>query len=666
MNIGVLIVAGIILFVVALGFTIAATKYLGAKRKLSEKQKFQSYNKRFRFYYDFVLTRQMFRKIYTQVASLAVYNFLEARLVTVQFYEKALKSALIIFVIGFIGLGDLISGIVLMLFAFIMVNTIVAKRIDNVNFECLKATSKLILSMRECYTRLRNVPDAISEAQCPKILQRQVDTIYLICTATDAKDRLNRFYEECPNRIIRTLATTCYIRADAGEDDEAGNSPFKQALGLIKDEVDQEVRRLINQRLMFDSLDKLPFIPIFLYPPIRIFYTSMISATAAVFESSTGYIIKLIVIVACFISYYMLSTMNNASVARTDDRLLILVNMLNNSKVEKFAKTLVPKNFKKRYELKKKIDGCLSQKTPEYVYFEKLAFGVSLFVTSIVFSIIIVISARNAVYNSLASPVMSVELTYTAEEEKKTREYDKAVLAMETCPSLEELKAGFEDIFKKATTMDIETQAERLANKYSTYHNTKFRWWFAFIYIACFFLGRLIPDLLLELRAKLVKSEAELDVLQLQTIIAILMDTNLDTMTVIYWLAKSSDIHKDVLTYCYHEYVRDAHYALEHLKSKSAIAEFSAMCDKLITTIHQVTLKEAFEDLIAERDNTMKIREVVQMEALKSKRNLAGPIATMPMMVWLAVVFLLPIGIVAVRSATNMLGNLTAVQNMSG
>ena len=82
------------------------------------------------------------------------------------------------------------------------------------------------------------------------------------------------------------------------------------------------------------------------------------------------------------------------------------------------------------------------------------------------------------------------------------------------------------------------------------------------------------------------------------------------------------------------------------------------MCDKLITTIFQVTLAEAFEDLISERDNTMKIREAVQLEDLKKKRNIAGPIATFPMIVWMVAVFILPIGIVAVKSAISMLGQL--------
>lgn len=657
MKLWVLIVL-VLLFAAALfAILYMSTTYLQRQKRMSERQKFQKYNKRFRFYYDFVLTRQTFRKIHGQIGGLSVYNFMEARVMTVKFYERSMLSAVVMFLIGFIGLGDLVSGIVLMMFSSVMLNTTVNKRIDDVNFSCLKSTSQLLLSIRECYTRVRNVPDAINDAKCPTLLQRTVDNIYLICTANDAQERLNRFYQECPNRILRTLATTCYIRSDTGEED-LDHSPFKDGLGLIKDEVDMEVRRQVNQRLMFNALDKLPFIPLFLYPLIKMFYVNMISATAAVFESAVGYVIKLVVVLTCFACYYVLSTMNNASVARTDDRLLSLVHLMQNHKIERFARTLVIRNNKKRLALEKKLDGCISQKDIQYFYFEKFVFSFVVCVASIIFSIMITISARSSVYNSLAASTMSVTLTYTPEQEKLVREYDAQVLAMDACPSEEELTDRFQDIFVKGSSLVIESQVQRIKDKYRNYHNLHYHWWYAFIYIACWFAGWFIPNILLGLRAKLVKSEAELDVLQLQTIIAILMDTNLDTLSVIYWLAKSSDIHKDILTFCYHEYVRDPEMALTRLRKKSAIPEFSSMCDKLITTIHQVTLKEAFEDLIAERDNTMKVREVVQLDALKSKRNLAGPIATAPMMVWMVAVFIVPLAIVAVKSAISMLGNL--------
>lgn len=650
----VLVVAGVIFFI----FLFFSAVALSRAKRMSENQKLQKYNKRFRFYYDFVLSRQLFRKIYEQLSSLSVYTMLECRMQTVRFFERSLFAAAALFVVGFIGLGDLVSGIVLLMFAYVMINTTVSSRIDAVNFTTLKDMSKMLQSIRECYTRVRNVPDALNDAECSPLLARQKAEIYLICTANNAQERLNEFYRTCPNRIMRTLATTCYIRTDAGEDSANGYSPFKQAIGLIKDEVDMEVFRQTNQKLMFNTLDKLPFVPLFLYPPIKMFYTNMISATASVFDSGVGFIIKLAVVLSCFVSYYILSTINNASVARTDDRMLFLVKAMYHSNVQKFARTLVPKEDKKKHKLKDKLDGCLSSKTIDYFYLEKFTYSVAILVLGIIFSIIILFSARHSIYNSLSSSTMSVTLTYTSEQEKWTREFDAQVLAMDSVPDDDYLTEQFKAAFPKGSSVEIEAHVDRIKQKYDNYHSLHFKWWYCFIYIVCMVLGWMTPDILLRLRVKLVQSESEMDVLQLQTIIAILMDTSLDTLSVLYWLSKSSDIHKDIISYCFHEYVRDPDTALINLKLKSANPEFTAMCDKLRTTCYQVTLAEAFEDLIAERDNMMKTREKVQLYALQSKRNIAGPISTAPMIVWMVAVFILPIGIVAARSAVTMLGQL--------
>lgn len=661
MSLPVLIIMGVGILLVVVVFVYSAMTFQVRKKRMSEKQRVSGYLKRFRFYYDFVLSRGTFRKIYQQINSLSVYTMVEARITTVQFFERSLFSGVILFVIGFIGLGDIISGVVLMMFAYVMLNTTVNKRIDDVNFKTLKDISAFILSVRECYTRVRNVPDAINDAKCSSLLQRQVNEIYLIVTATDGAERLDRFYQTCPNRTLRTFATTCYVRADSGEDDlpPGKESPFKQSIGLIKDEVDMEVRRQINQRLMFGTLDKLPFVPLFMYPPIVIFYKNMISATAAVFDSSIGYVIKLAVVLACFVCYYILSTINNPSIARMDDRILAIAKLMQEHvNVRRFARRLVVRKWKVRHELQIKLDGCISQKTLPYFYLEKTIMAFTLMVVSLVFTVIILISAKNATYNSIVAATMSATLTYTREQEIQTLAYDHAVCAMEVCPTEEELRSEFERIFPKYSTIEIDAQIERLQNKHKTYRALTFKWWFAFIGIGCWFVGYNIPNMLLKLRVKMVASESEMDVLQLQTIIAVLMDTNLDTFQVIYWLSKSSDIHKDILTFCYHEYVRDPEMALRRLRDRTPSAEFSSMCDKLITTISQVTLAEAFEDLVGERTNTMKVREVVQLEQLKSKRNLAGPVAMAPMMVWMVAVFILPIGIVAVRSAISMLGQL--------
>ena len=152
-----------------------------------------------------------------------------------------------------------------------------------------------------------------------------------------------------------------------------------------------------------------------------------------------------------------------------------------------------------------------------------------LLVVSMIFTVIILFSAKKATYDSIVAATMSATLTYTKQQEIQTLEYDHQVVHM------------------KYSTIELDAQVERLTSKYKTYNALTYKWWFAFIGIACWFVGYNIPNMLLKLRIKMVASEAEMDVLQLQTIIAVLMDTNLDTFQVIYWLSKSSDIHKKIV-----------------------------------------------------------------------------------------------------------------------
>ena len=63
-------------------------------------------------------------------------------------------------------------------------------------------------------------------------------------------------------------------------------------------------------------------------------------------------------------------------------------------------------------------------------------------------------------------------------------------------------------------------------------------------------------------------------------------------------MEKNSSVHQHALRYCYHEYASDPELALNRLKSKSTVAEFHHMCDKLITTIHHISVKEVFADFV--------------------------------------------------------------------
>lgn len=651
------VVTLLVIFVTLFLSIMSTAVYLTKRKKVTQHEMFVKYNRRYNFYYDFALTRKLFRKVYAQVTNLAVYNFMEARVQTVRFFERSLAIAGGVFVITLVAYQDIIAGLLIFLFAVVLLNSTISKRIDDVNYQGYVAISKLCSSLMEAYTRVRNVPDAINQCNPPKILEIMVEKIYLICTAKDGEERLTQFFQENQNRELRTIAVTCYLRNDIGEDPSKG-SPFKQALRLIKDEVDAEVLRQLNMRIMFRSLEYLPFIALVCYPIIKFILTRIIPATSSTFVSPLGYALQLILILVVLVCYYILSTMNNASVARVDDRFDFITQLLYHDNVRKFARSLMPKDFKKRDKLQDKINGCLSSKNLQYIALEQFVLSCVFTVVTVLLTIVVLISSRRIAYNSLMDTSMTTTLTYTAQQQQAVLEYQHAWMKYEISPADSDVIEFLQSTFPKITTMETDSHLKRLHSAVDTYHSITFKWYFAFLFMAAWFIGRYTSIFLLNLRAKLVQSEAELDVLQLQTIIAILMDTPLDTLGVIYWLSESSDIHKDILTYCYHEYTRDPELALSRLKDQSAIAEFSDMCDKLKTTIAQVTLSEAFEDLVVDRANTMAIRNTVQMDSLRKKRSTASPIAKAPMMVWLVTCFILPIVMVALQTATSTLGNL--------
>ena len=630
-------------------------------RRLSWHRRFAVMGARFDFYLNFIPTRNTFTNIYKRVSDLSIYNYLEIRYQSVAFFEGALKPAAFVFVVALFGFGDLLSATLAFLYAIIAVTADVNKSLDKINAEEVNQISVLIGRMRENYTRTRSVSASVSEVKIPTIIERQVNQIYKMLTTVDGDKQLSAFCEHTPNRIMRTLATTCYLRNDSGDDNSGIGATFNDALALIKDEVDAERIRLFQQRVMFSTIERLPMIPLVMYPVIVAAYGKIIPATKGVFDSFWGYLIKIAILLVSLICFYLLTTINNSSIASVDDRIHAYVDLLRRPEVMAFAKTLVPKNYKKWRELKDKLAHCLSSKSMEYFYFEKFMNMCIFFVASIIMSIFITQMSKQSVYNSTQAASMMSTFTPTTDQQKSLKAIDDELMASPEPPDDSNglLTMRLHGILAGASDMDIEAQVDRITTKYNTYHSLHFWWWYALIYGVAGFLGWQSSDWLLKLRVSMVNDEAVRDVLQLQTIIAILMNTQLDTLAVIYWMKRSADIHRLVLSDCFNEYPRNPERSIQHMAFQSAIPEFTALCEKLKSTVFDTSLFEAFQDLIQDRASILRMRSIQQEDELKKKRAQASPIAKAPMSVWMVMCFILPIIVVAANSAVTMFKNLS-------
>ena len=629
------------------------------KRKGGSTKDFASYNKKFKFLSDNFFTRSSFKSVVDQVSRLSIYNFMEVRIVSVKFYTRTLLMSLALLIVGAVLTKDLMPTIIIAVYAMVMRNVLIFKRIEDVTYALLKQFSTSLSSIYECYTKTHDVAESIAQCSRGSYLIKPFEEIYNILTAVDGEEKLNEFYSTSPFRLLRTLATASYLMNDEGDvKNNKDQYAYQEALLLIKNEVDDETRKMLKQRTLFQSLEYLPLAPIFAIGPLQSFFMSTIPGTSIVYQGMIGYLFRILVVLASFIAYYIITTINRNMAVRSDDRMEIIDILLHNKKFKKLVASVTPKKVKITTAVQQRLFGALSSKDIPYVYASKLISSTIGFVFTVLALLIMTASAKEFAYTNVRSLSFTGGTDLTPQEEEKLFAFDCGYMDSPYVPSESEVAAAIQSILPKATEMDRIEQAQRVIKKYKTYHSIHYNWWYLLIAyvvaIACWF----IPEGQIALRKYLVKAEAEEDVLQMQTLIAILMFTPLDTLDVLYWLEKNSVVHKDALLYAYHEYPSDAETALNRLKSKSAVPEFHQMCDKLLSTVAEVSLQDAFPDLISQREHTMKMRETIQLHAIEKKRRLASPISLTPLVLLVIGLVIAPIGLLGYQEFVNTLGNL--------
>ena len=638
---------------VALSLLIAMIYALTATKKRSAYQNFSKYNKRFNMYNDFVFTRRRFRQIYSQIAELSIYTFEEARVVTVKTFRKSLLYVVIICGGTWLLFRDFISFIIIGFTAMIMLDTIVYSSINTIQDNMTIAIKRLLPSITDAYKNYNNIPDALRNARVPKILKLRIDSIIDVVTATDGQSKLIVFDQETPNRVLQMLAKACYLHNNSGED-ATGHSPFKESIRMIQDEVNIAYIVQTKRNMLFKTLKWLPIITMMFNGVLRIIMPLVMSATRSYYETPISYVCTIITLIISVVCYYIVYTINNPTVAATDDRIGFVLKIWQIPAVTRFSKKLIPNTFKKRHQMQTKLKGCVSSKTLEYWYFEQLMFGIVAVVVSFIATFFILFTAKDAISNGLSTGSMTSIISYTAVEEQKMLEYDHYLLELDALPDQATITKEVRKIMPKLTSSDLEAQVNRIVKKYQLYHNLSFKWQFAFIYIGMFFVGIGLSRYLLNLRASLVKSEAETDVLQMQTMIAILMNTNLDLHDVLYWLMHTSVIFKNALVDAYYTYWRDPYAALRTLSEQSTYPEFINMCERLKNCIDRTTIADSFSDLLADRKVTLEVRQMSELNALSQKRSKAGTIAMIPVIPLLVFSLLFPIGYCVIQTVKSM------------
>jgi len=601
------------------------------------------------------ITRSSLLSLYTRLAELSIYDSTSIIVVSMKLYVTS--NVIFVFVMLFATLlfKDIFYVLIYILLAVVLKGTFIDKKLDKLHLKMYYQFSEALSSLRQQFMRLGSVPDALLECDVKDLVELPIRTIHEILISSEIETKLEEFYATSPLKVIQTLAGVCYAIHEQGDTRlPGGESSFVNAMSMLSSEVNLEIRRLKLQKSKFGSLEILPLIPLVALAPLKDFFIRTIPSTASVYNGTMGHLTVIFITLLAISAYKVITSVNRVISIKYDDRNDIDYKLLSYRFVRHIVQSIIPTNPKTINKKLKVINSSLSRLNLNYLYLKKLYFCVIALVVSLIVIIASIEYGRE--YTSSNVYVLSFiekPIPLPPEEVELLEKMDDFIIEMNF------VEAGIPDVIKKylpgIKESKLEEQIARVITKKKTMDNLYFKFWMLWICLFNAYIAWNVPEIILGFRKWLIKAESEEDTLQLQTIIGIMMFTSIDTLDLLDWLSKHSRVFKPILIDAFHSYPSDDYFALNQLKMRSNIQEFKSMVDKLLLTVSSITLKEAFADIIMEREHLLRMREIAQNTAIDKKRTMMSPVAMSVMMALISLYFIMPIAIVGYAGITEVM-----------
>lgn len=616
------------------------------------------YRRIYRFISRNFITQGYVANLYSKLANLSVYRREEMQELTVKYFLTSWGMGAGLIGAGIFLYNDFLTTLICIMFAFLLTNIIVDKQIDKVQANVTKALAQALSSIRQEYLRTDNVVDALNDADIPDLVKKPIEEITQVLTSTNSELKLQEFCESTPFRTIQTLAAICYhINNQGDERDVYGNSNFTQALTLLLSDVNNEIQKTAYRKSRFGFIEYLPFIPIFAIGLMESYFISIMPGTALIYNGVLGYLLRTTTVLLSVIAYVVVSRINCNIPIKEDDRGNMILSLMDNPVIKNIAFNIAPKN-KKRYAVERKLKDSLSRMSPEQFYLKKamtmlVAFGLA---------IVTAYSSVELGKDFLTNSTQQLSLVATAEMDGFTKnqilEMDSIYLANPTKFSEQQKIDLINSYMPGLSDLQIQDQVKRIDTKAKQLLNAYFKWWYIWLCAGVGLIGWFAPNLMLFVRKILVQTEEEDDFLELQTLVSILMNTNIDTMDMLHEMAQHSRIHKDMFLYAYQGYASNPELELARLQSKTPLIEFKRFIGKMKLTISDLSLKEAYSDLLIEREHILRIRDMAVKDAIDRKRSYCGPLSMTPLGAMIIAEFLVPIGILGYNEFMGALSSM--------
>ena len=657
--------SSLLIFAVVLIPTSFGGMYYYRMKKLKQSGKLMAVKaakleKRFNFLMNNFLTRKAFNNLVRSYVALSCLTQKQVHEKSVKLFTRSVVVSLIIPLGLMVAEQDVIITLMGFLIALVYYNLKVTSSINQMYNVIMGEVSTFVSSLQVNYLEYNNIPRAVLEADGGQYLNLVINDIYNILVSLQSQKALQEFVSKTPLKILAEIALVCQVTNEYGDTyDNRGSSKFIEQLGVIEKEINLDIRIAHKQKIMFASLDKIALAGIVMMPIVDYYLLSNMPGTSVFIKGIPGEFIKCIIILVTVVAYYVISVVNTKSVAATTDFSELVYNISQRKKFRPILQAIKPKKYKTLLKVEYRLQGALSANTLDTLYTSKLLFAVITTIFVLVATIVFCISAKVFVYNNTGTLSLIPE-TLPERVYEDVIKMDKKYMSLEEKPMGDALK-DFVRNSVDLNELDVEKQAARLQKKWDIYQATGFHWYYLVLAWVCGLIGWFVPDLKILLRKREVMLEAYDDASQLQTVMITLSGTGLSVYEILFRLLDISTIHRGAISYCTQTFIRDPGMALEVLAQSSSVTDFKRMCLKLKESVFDLDIRDAFRNIVTEKEQALSIREMDMLARLESKANLATKLAFGPTVAVIGLQVLGSLGYLALTQLTSVSGSLNAI-----
>ena len=674
-----LMIGAIAMFVLVVVIAVWQKKHQGAAGQVSmaaKRRKEKYWENMYHLLSRNKLTHGHIDRLTKRLEQMSVYRQEEIRMGAAKFTLRFYLYLVIAFIAGCIIFNDIIAVLLLMTAAGVIYQTQVEKSIQSSVLRVYKELKFAIQSVRLEYKKCRDVLVALENATIGNRVLGIFNDIKQVVSSTRGQQALQEYYEKVPFKEVQTFAMICYNINDTGDEFTEESSTFDQACLVMNSDINQKIEKFDYEKLKFGKIEWLAMAGIVMTIALKFLMSAMLPSVAILYNSIAGIVIQDGVIAYSIYAYWAVAHGHIQAFMSKDDRPDIVQWFMGQKWFMKIAKDTCPQAGKKRV-IENKLTKAFSKMKVIDFHSNRLVYGLIAFLAVGLIAVTAPIFEKQYVTNYINAFDLTGSISYKDEKTGKLIISKKKVLQMDKayCDSrrsgmwedntdeetINEINTFIKSYMPKATTMNLQDQRSRLEAKYQKLQTAGFKWYYILLAFVAGFIGYKIPERTLKKRIALAGEEEEEEVLQLQVVMLVLCSMNFDTLETLGHLAQIADIHKGMLMQCYYGYASDPVGELDRMERHTQSENFKQFIAKLKQTVENLSIKEAFADLEADREHIMNERSAYIKDSIDRKRARLGQTALRPMILAIYGMLVFPLmytGLTGLQSTVKQVNEL--------